>query len=369
MLQDVKKGGFIIKYFNKILFKSQTYRQVNKKPLAANETVGRRGKNMIYLIALIIAALFCFGGCSNENEVTTKPPLTEEVIEQTLKKHGDNWKRYDLNISAETAAQVVTNDYAFEDDDGLRWMIDTYKKEGATYLNMRISPIISTSGEEPKFIKEKLPDMFVIACELYDDAIDPKEFEGFWDFYESKKGLTWRKVVGDNIIYVQLPKGDNMNFTTVPSASVSILKKSWADWSSTGAIKSRLWGNQAVSIEEHISKVGDITENKAVSIKSCYIVNGNIVNTKKLAEMANLPDEKEILSKTQGSYSIPKTGEYSVATIEDSSGKIEVIFPSLQISESEFKELKYFLVYEYTTDKGRLFYLLGTTRTLKKPTF
>ena len=160
-----------------------------------------------------------------------------------------------------------------------------------------------------------------------------------------------------------------MNSTTVSSASVSIHKKSWADRSSTGIIKSRLWGNQEVSIEQHISKVGDITENKAVPIKSCYIVNGDIVDTKKLGEIANLPDEKEILSKTQGSYSIPKTGEYSVATIEDSSGKIEVIFPSLQISESEFKELKYFLIYEYTTDKGRLFYLLGTTRTLNNPTF
>jgi PBP1b-binding outer membrane lipoprotein LpoB len=73
-----------------------------------NQTVGCRGKNVVYLIAVIIATLFCFGGCSNENqtkESTTKPPLTDEVIEQTLKKHSDNWKRYDLNIDAETAAK------------------------------------------------------------------------------------------------------------------------------------------------------------------------------------------------------------------------------------------------------------------------
>ncbi|WML34394.1 hypothetical protein [Clostridium sp. OS1-26] len=130
-----------------------------------------------------------------------------------------------------------------------------------------------------------------------------------------------------------------------------------------------LWGNQDVSIEEHISTVGDITENKAVPIKSCYIVNSDIVDAKKLAEMASLPDEKEIFSKLHRSYSVPKTGEYIVATIEDSSGKIEVIFPSLQISESEFKEFKYFVVYEYTTDKGREFYLLNATRSLKGQAF
>jgi hypothetical protein len=365
----MKKGGVVIKYFKKILFKSLIYRQINKKHLAANQTVGYRGKNVVYLIAVIIATLFCFGGCSNENqmkELTTKPPLTDEVIEETLKKHSNNWKRYDLNIDAETAAQLNTNDYGFDDGDGLRLFVSTYKKEGATYLTISFSPKRYISGEEPKFIKEKLPDMFAVACELYGDGIDPKEFEEFWDFYKSKKGLIWRKVVGDNIIYVRLRKDDIMNFTTV--SSVSILKKSFADRSSISTVKFILWGNQDVSIEEHISTANDITENKAVPIKSCYIVNGDIVDTKKLAEMASLPDEKEIFSKLHCSYLVPKTGEYNVATIEDSSGKIEVIFPSLQISESEFKEFKYFLVYEYTTDKGRAFYLLATTRSLNSPT-
>ena len=35
--------------------------------------------------------------------------------------------------------------------------------------------------------------MFAVASELYGDGIDTKEFEGFWDFYESKKGLTGEK--------------------------------------------------------------------------------------------------------------------------------------------------------------------------------
>lgn len=98
-------------------------------------------------------------------------------------------------------------------------------------------------------------------------------------------------------------------------------------------------------------------------------MNGDIVGTKKLADVASLPDEKEILSKLHRSYLVPETGEYNVATIEDSSGKIEVIFQSLQISESEFKEVKYFLVYEYTTHKGRAFYLLESARSLNGPTF
>jgi uncharacterized protein YneF (UPF0154 family) len=371
----VKKGGFIIKHFKKILFKSLIYRQINKKHLAANQTVGCRGKNVVYLIAVIIAALFCFGGCSNENQMkqlTTKPPLTDEVIEQILEKHGDNWKRYDLNIDAETAAQLNTNNYGFDDGDGLRWIINSYKKEGATYLNIYFSPIRLVGGEEPgKLIEDKLPDMLKVACELYGDGIDPKEFEEFWNFYESKKGLSWRKVVGNNIINVRLGKHPTMNFTTVSSASVSILKKSLADFLSIRTIKFMLWGNagEDVLIEEHITTVGDITENKAVPIKSCYIVNGDIVDAKKLTEMASLPDEKEMFSKLHRSYSIPKNGEYNVATIEDSSGKIEAIIPALQISESEFKELKYFLVYEYTTDKGRAFCLLAATRSLNVPTF
>lgn len=334
--------------------------------------MGYRVKNVVYLIAVIIAALFCFGGCSNENQMkqlTAKPPLTNKVIEQTLKKHGNNCKKYDLNIDAESAAQLNTNDYGFDDGDGLRWLISTYKKEGATYLNIYFSPIRLIGRKEPgKLIEDKLPDAFAVACELYGDGIDPKEFKGFWDFYQSKKGLSWRKVVGDNIIYVQLGKNPTMNFTTVSSASVSIQKKSWADWSSISAVKFMLWGNQDVSIEEHISTANDITESKAVPIKSCYIVNGDIIDTKKLAEMASLPDENEIFSKLHRSYLVSKTGEYSVATIEDSSGKIGVIIPAAQISESEFKELKYFVLYEYTTDKGRSFYLLAMTRSLNGPT-
>lgn len=368
----MEEGGFIIKYFKKILFKSLIYGQINKKHLVDNQAVGCRGNNVVFLIAVIIAILFCFGGCNNENqrkELITKPPLTDEVIEQTLGKNGNKWKRFDLNTDAETAAQLNTNGYGFDDGDGLRFLISTYKKEGATYLNIYFSPIRLVSGEEPgKFIEDKLPDMFAVACELYGDGIDPKEFEGFWDFYKSKKGLIWRKVVGDNIIYVKLGKDPTMNFTTVSSASVSILKKSWDDWSSISAVKFMLWGNQDVSIEEHISTADDITENKAVPIKSCYIVKGDIVDAKKLTEMASLPDEKEMFSKLHRSYSIPKTGKYNVATIEDSSRKIGVIIPASQISESEFKEFKYFLVYEYTTDKGRLFYLLAMIRSLNGPT-
>ena len=98
-------------------------------------------------------------------------------------------------------------------------------------------------------------------------------------------------------------------------------------------------------------------------------MNGDIVDTKKLTETTSLPDEKEIFSKLRRSYSVPKTGEYNVVTIEDSSGKIEVIIPASQISESEFKELKYFVVYEYTTDKGRAFFYFTTTRSLSGPTF
>lgn len=91
-----------------------------------------------------------------------------------------------------------------------------------------------------------------------------------------------------------------VNVTTV--SSVSIQKKSWEDWSSIRTIKTMLWGNQNVSMEEHISTTGDITVNKAVPIKSCYIVNGDIVGIKKLTEITNLPDEKEIFSKLHYSY-------------------------------------------------------------------
>lgn len=236
-----------------MLFKSLIYPQINKKHLAADQTVGYRGKNVVYLIAVIIAALFCFGGCSNKNQMkqlTTKPPLTDEVIERTLEKHGDKRRPYDLNIDADTAAQLGTNNYGFDDGDGLRFVISTYKKEGATYLNISFSPLHLVSGEEPgKLIEDKLSDMFAVACELYRDDIDPKEFEGFWDFYESKKGLIWRKVVDDNIIYVRLGKHPTMNFTTVSSASISILKKSLADWLSIRSINFMLLGNYDASIE------------------------------------------------------------------------------------------------------------------------
>jgi len=55
-----------------------------------------------------------------------------------------------------------------------------------------------------------------------------------------------------------------------------------------------------------------------------------------------------------------------VLTIEDTSGKIEVIIPASQISEREYKG-PYFLVYEYPTDQGRSFILLAMTRTLEDP--
>ncbi len=367
-MHNVKKGGFIINHFKKILFKLQLYRHINEKHLADNHAMSCRDKNAVYLIAVIIIALFCLGGCSNENQteqLTTKPPLTEEAIEQTLQKYNNNWKRYDLNIDDETASQVITNLYGFDDGDGLRLMIQTYKKEGATYLNISFSPLRYIGGEEPEFIKEKLPDIFAAACELYEDEIDLKEFEDFWDFYESREGLMWTKAVGDNIIYVQLHKDDIMNFTTV--SSVSIAKKSWVDQSKIETVKFMLWGNQDVSIEEHISTVDDIIKNKAVSIKSCFILNGDIFDIKKFDKMTNLPDEKELFSKLHRSHLVPEAneyGEYNVATIEDSSGKLEVIIPPFQIPESDFKEFKYFAIYEYNTDKGRTFYLLDMTRSL-----
>jgi hypothetical protein len=59
----------------------------------------------------------------------------------------------------------------------------------------------------------------------------------------------------------------------------------------------------------------------------------------------------------------------NVVTIEDSSGKIEAIIPTSQVSEREVKELKYFVVYEYTTDKGTAFLLLNMIRSLNGPTF
>lgn len=340
--------------------------------MEVNQTVGCRGKNLVGLIVFIMVALLCFGGFINEDQtkqLTTKSPLTDKVIEQTLGNHGDKWKRFPIKIDAETAAQVVTNDYVYDDGDGLRWIIGTYKKEGATYLNILVRPIISGGGV-PKVLIKKLPDMFAVACELYgDDGIDQKEFKGVGDNYDYKKGLSWRKVVGDNIIYVQLPKKDTIDFTMTPSVTVSIQKKSFVDWSNIGFIKFMLWGNQDVSVEEHISIANDITKKKAVPIKSCYIVNGDIVDTKKVTKMATLPDEKQMFSKLLRTFRVPKTGEYKLATIEDSSGKIEVIMPASPVSESEFKEYKYFVVYEYTTNKVRSFYLLSGTGSLNGPTF
>lgn len=279
-------------------------------------------------------------------------------------------KRYNLDIDAETAAKVITNDYGFDDGDGFRYIISTYKKEGATYLNIHFSPKCYIGGEEPgKFIEDKLPNMFGVACELCGDGIQSKDFEEFWEFYKSKKGLIWRKVVGDNIIYVRLRKDPTMNFATVTSASVSIQMKSWVDRSSISSAQFMLWGNQDVSIKDNISTAKNITGNKAVPIKSCYIVNGSIVDIKKLPETTSLPDEMEMFSKLRRSYSIPKTGEYNVATIEDSSGKIEVTFPAFLMNESESKEFKYFVVYEYNTGNGRAFCLLDVIRALNGPTF
>jgi len=340
-----------MKHFKKISLKSLANHQLHKKE--------------VYLITLVIAALFAFGGCSSFNQTATKAPLTEAAIEKTLVKYDRNWKPYDLSIDAETKAKLNTNDYGFDDGDGLRLLVSTYKKVGATYLNISTLPQRFVSGEEPPFIKEQLPNMFKVVCELYGKDIDPKEFEGFWGFYKSNQGLSWRKVVGDDILYVQLHKDENLNLTTV--TSVSIRSKTWTDWSSVGAIKFMLWENQDASIKEHISNIGDIIDGKAVAIKSSYIVNGKIIDSKKLTTIAILPDEKEILSKLKRSYTISETAEYEVLTIEDTSGKIEAIIPTSQISESEFNELKYFLVYEYPTAQGKSFILLAMTRTLEEP--
>lgn len=336
-------------------------KKISLNPLANHQLI----KKEVYLIVLIIASLFAFGGCSSFKQTSTKAPLTEAAIEETLVKHNTNWKPYDLNIDAETKAKLNTNDYGFGDSDGLKLLVSTYKKTGATYLNISTLPQSYISGEEPPFIKEKLPDMFKVVCELYDDGIDPKEFDEFWDFYKSNQGLSWRKVVGDNILYVQLHKDENLNIIKVNS--VSIRSKRWADWSSLGVIKSMLWENQDASIEEHLSTVGDIIDNKALAIKSSYIINGTIVDNKKLTDMASLPDEKEILSTLHQSYSISEAAEYKVLTIEDTSGKIEVIIPASQINESEYKELKYFLVHEYPTAQGKSYILLAMTRTLEDP--
>ena len=355
----------MLKYFKKISLNSRTTLQSSKKHWAANQIFSCIGKKELYLIALVIAALFTLGGCSIFNQSATKAPLTETEVENALVKYNSNWKFYDLNVDEETKAKLNTNDYGFDDGDGLRLIVSTYKKLGATYLNISPMPQRYVSGEEPPFIKEELPDLFKVACELYGNDIDPKEFDEFWDFYKSYQGLSWRKVVGDDILYVQLHQDENLNITKV--TSVSIQNKSWTDWSSLGAIKTMLWENQEASIKEHISTIGDIVNNKATAIKSSYIINGNIVDSKKLTNKKTLPDEKEILSTLHRSYSIPEAAEYNVLTIEDTTGKIEVIIPSSQISESEYQELKYFLVYEYQTAQGRSFMLLAMTRALEDP--
>lgn len=265
-----------MKHFKKISLKSSTNHQLHKKE--------------VYLITLVIAALFAFAGCDIFNQTAIKASLTETAVENALVKYNSNWKPYDVNVDAETKAKLNTNDYGFDDGDGLRLLISTYKKAGATYLNISTLPQRFVSGEEPPFIKKNLPDLFKVVCELYGKDIDPKEFEGFWDFYKSNQGLSWRKVVGDDILYIQLHQDENLNLTTV--TSVSIRSKTWTDWSSVGAIKFMLWENQDALIKEHLSTIGDIIDNKAVAIKSSYIINGNIVDSKKLTDTASLPDEK-----------------------------------------------------------------------------
>ena len=354
-----------MKHFKKILLNSPSNHQSIKKHWTTNQIFSCTCIKELYLIALIIVTLFAFGGCSSFKQSATKDPLTETAVEKALVKYNSNWKPYDLKISDEEKAKLNTSNYGFDDGDGLKLIVSTYKKLGATYLNISPLPQRYVSGEEPPFIQENLPDLFKVACELYGNDIDPKEFDEFWDLYKSYQGLSWRKVVGDDILYVHLHKDENLNITKV--TSVIIQNKSWTDWSSLGAIKTILWENKDASIKEHLSTVGDIIENKAVAIKSSYIINGNIVDSKKLTDKATLPDEKEILSKLYLSYSISETAEYNVLTIEDTTGKIEVIIPASQISESEYKELKYFLVYEYATDQGRSFILLAMTRTLEEP--
>lgn len=355
----------MLKDLKNISLNSPANHQSIKKHWAINQIFSCIGKKELYLIALIIAALFTFAGCSSFKQLATKTPLTETAVEKVLVKYNSNWKPYDLKISDEEKAKLNTSNYGFDDGDGLRLIVSTYKKLGATYLNISPLPQRYVSGEEPPFIKEELPDLFKVACELYGKDVDPKEFDEFWDFYESSQGLSWRKVVGDDILYVQLHQDENLNITNV--TSVIIQNKSWTDWSSVGVMKFMLWENQDASIKENLTTVGDIIENKAVAIKSSYIINGNIVDSRKLTDKSTLPDEKEILSKLHLSYSISERAEYNVLTIEDTSGKIEVIIPASQISESEYNELKYFLVYEYPTAQGRSFIALAMTRTLEGP--
>jgi len=64
----------------------------------------------------------------------------------------------------------------------------------------------------------------------------------FCDFYKSNQEFSWRKVVGDDILYVQLHKDENLNITKI--TSVVIQSKNWTDWSSLGAIKTILWENK-----------------------------------------------------------------------------------------------------------------------------
>ncbi|WML34395.1 GrpB family protein [Clostridium sp. OS1-26] len=164
--------------------------------------------------------------------MSTKPIIDIMIIVEDINKideYNDNMSKHKYCIRGESGIEERRYFVKLTADNSgnhTHHILSTYKKEGATYLNISFSPKRYIGGEEPgKFIEDKLPDMFAVACELYGDGIDPKEFEGFWNFYESKKGLIWRKVVGDNIIYVKLGKNPTMNFTTVTSASVSILKK------------------------------------------------------------------------------------------------------------------------------------------------
>lgn len=335
--------------------------RTNKERLFVNHIEGCRCNYTICVIAIVIATLFCFSGCSNENQVkqgTPKPPLTDEIIAQTLKEHKITGKQLDVTTDPETASRF--HSYWFSDDDGYRWFIYSYKKAGAMNLHINIYPSNSLGKTEPT--EKKVSDVISVACALYDDGIKPKEFEEFWNRSETQKEFEWGKVVGENIIHVNYVPKPYAN-----SAVVTIEKKSWADASSMSFTKIMLWGYQEASLKEHISAVGDIASNKATPIKSCYIVNGDIADAKNLVNKTSLPNEKEMLSKLNRKIPVPENREYYEATVKDASGEIKVTLPTpLILGESELEHYKYFVLFEYNANNTKSYYVIGAMRSLNE---
>ncbi len=344
--------------FKKRLFALLRAGHANKNRLFVNPIQGCRCNYAICMITIIITTLFCFSGCGNESKIeqlALKPPITDEKIEETLKEKNVTGKRRDVTIDPETASKFHV--YWFSDD-GYNWFISSYKKEGSMYLDISIKP--SSSPGKIETTEKKLSDVISVACALYDDGIKPKEFEGIWNRDELQKDFKWRKTVGENIISVNYVPKPYAN-----SATVTIEKKSWADTSSMSFTKIMLWGYQNVSLKEHISACGDITSNKATPIKSCYILNGDIVDVKKLVNKTSLPNEKELFSTLNRKFLVPENAEYYEATIKDTSGEIKVILPtSLIVSESELDHYKYFVLFEYNTDSVKSYYVIRDMRSL-----